>query len=170
MLIRFVPSPFLTLWLLCTLLTSHGKLFSVIWTSPSHVRETSPVKGLTAFFPSYTCLIYHGRSEQLWGLILIGRLAHDLWPRIKFLSVRPDFCLGLPSDSPSRGTPLPLAMRFPLFGCARDFHPLECAHAGQTSSRSMGISSPCDLSHHRTCRSAYGGFLSFRQSLITIIR
>ena len=25
------------------------------------------------------------------------------------------------------------------------------------SSRSMGISSPCDLSHHRTCRSAYGG-------------
>ena len=25
------------------------------------------------------------------------------------------------------------------------------------SSRSMGIISPCDLSHHRTCRSAYGG-------------
>ena len=128
MLIRFVPSPSLTLWLICTLLTSHGKLYSALRNSPTHVRETSPVKGLTTFFPSYACLIYHGRSEQLWGLILIGRLAHDLWPRIKFLSVRPDFCLGLPSDSPSRGTPLPLAMRFPLFGCARDFHPLECAN------------------------------------------
>ena len=138
-----MPSPFLTLWLLCTLLTSHGKLYSVIRASPLHVRETSPVKGLTAFFPSYTCLIYHGRSEQLWGLILIGRLAHDLWPRIKFLFVRPDFCLGLPSDSPSRGTPLPLAMRFPLFGCARDFHPLECAHAGQTDSAKSKQASLC---------------------------
>ena len=53
-------------------------------------------------------------------------------PYMKFLSVRPDVCRRLPSDSTSRWTPLPLAMRFPLLGLARDLHPLANAHAERT--------------------------------------
>ncbi len=41
-------------------------------------------------------------------------LIYDLLPFMWFLSVRPDVCLGLPSDSASRRTPLPPAVRFPL--------------------------------------------------------
>ena len=54
---------------------------------------------------------------------------------MKFLSVRSDICRRLPSDSTSRWTPLPLTMQFPLLGLARDFHPLDNAHAERTSSR-----------------------------------
>ena len=38
-------------------------------------------------------------------------------PRIRFLFVRPAFCLGLPSDSPSRETPLPSASTSPYRAC-----------------------------------------------------
>ena len=54
---------------------------------------------------------------------------------MRFLSVRPDFCRRLPSDSTSRWTPLPLAICFPSLGRIRDLHPLEHAHAGRTSKR-----------------------------------
>jgi len=43
-----------------------------------HVRETSLVKVLTTFFPPYVCLIYFGRSEQLLGFALFGKLTHNL--------------------------------------------------------------------------------------------
>ena len=56
-------------------------------------------------------------------------------PYMKFLFVRSDVCLGLPSDSTSRWTPLPLTMQFPLLGLARDFHPLDNAHAERTNTR-----------------------------------
>ena len=52
---------------------------------------------------------------------------------MKFLSVRSDICRQLPSDSTSRWTPLPLTMQFPLLGLARDFHPLDNAHAERTT-------------------------------------
>ena len=54
-------------------------------------------------------------------------------PCMKFLFVRPDVCRRLPSDSTSRWTPLPWAMRFPLLGLARDLHPLANAHAERTT-------------------------------------
>ena len=53
-------------------------------------------------------------------------------PCMRFLSVRPDFCRRLPSDSTSQWTPLPLAICFPSLGRIRDFHPLEHTHAGRT--------------------------------------
>ena len=56
---------------------------------------------------------------------------------MKFLSVRSDICRQLPSDSTSRWTPLPLTMQFPLLGLARDFHPLDNAHAERTSKRQL---------------------------------
>ena len=51
---------------------------------------------------------------------------------MKFLFVRSDVCRQLPSDSTSRWTPLLLAIQFPLLGLARDFHPLDNAHAERT--------------------------------------
>ena len=57
-------------------------------------------------------------------------------PCMKFLFVRPDVCRRLPSDSNSRWTPLPWAMRFPLLGLARDLHPLANAHAERTIHKS----------------------------------
>ena len=58
---------------------------------------------------------------------------------MRFLSVRPDFCRRLPSDSTSRWTPLPLAICFPSLGRIGDFHPLEHAHAGRTTKSSPHI-------------------------------
>ena len=51
---------------------------------------------------------------------------------MKFLSVRSDVCRQLLSDSTSQWTPLLLAIQFPLLGLARDFHPLDNAHAERT--------------------------------------
>ena len=54
---------------------------------------------------------------------------------MKFLFVGPDVCRRLPSDSTSRGTPLPWAIAFPLLGWLRDLHPLDNAHAERTKVR-----------------------------------
>ena len=62
---------------------------------------------------------------------VIRNLTHGHMPCMKFLFVRPDVCRRLPSDSTSRWTPLPWAMRFPLLGLARDLHPL--ANAERTT-------------------------------------
>ena len=51
---------------------------------------------------------------------------------MRFLFVRPRVCLQLPSDSPSPGTPLLFGYALPTTGRARDFHPLDFAHAGRT--------------------------------------
>ena len=56
-------------------------------------------------------------------------------PCMKFLFVRPYVCRRLPSDSTSRRTPLPWAMRFPLLGLARDLQPLANAHAERTTKK-----------------------------------
>ena len=60
-------------------------------------------------------------------------------PHIGFLSVRPDVCRRLPSDSVSRRTPLPLAVTFPLSGRFRDLHPLEYVRAGRTKNSARGF-------------------------------
>ena len=73
---------------------------------------------------------------------------------MRFLSVRPDFCRRLPSDSTSRWTPLPLAICFPSLGRIRDFHPLEHAHAGRTKKSGRKLFQPdhSDVSiPHRSC-------------------
>jgi len=73
------------------------------------------------------------------GLKLLWQPYPHVLPPIWFLFVRPEICLGLPLDSTSLWTPLPLAMCLPLQGRTRDFHPLEFAHAGQTKKGSFYI-------------------------------
>ena len=66
------------------------------------------------------------------ALVCFATLPTGICLCMKFLFVRPDVCRQLPSDSTSRWTPLPWAMRFPLLGLARDLHPLANAHAERT--------------------------------------
>ena len=94
------------------------------------VCETSPDKNM--LFPPYACRIYPHAFRMTIGLWLPLQSYPTCRPYMRFLSVRPDFCRRLPSDSTSRWTPLPLAICFPPFGRIRDFHPLEHAHAGRT--------------------------------------
>ena len=54
---------------------------------------------------------------------------------MRFLFVRSRVCLQLPSDSPSPGTPLLFGYALPTTGRARDFHPLDFAHAGRTNKK-----------------------------------
>ena len=61
-------------------------------------------------------------------------------PCMKFLFVRSDVCRQLPSDFTLRWTPLLLAIQFPLLGLARDYHPLDNAHAERTKKNSAGFS------------------------------
>jgi hypothetical protein len=53
-------------------------------------------------------------------------------PQIGFVYLRSSVCLRLPSDSASRRTPLPLANGRRSPAPARDFHPIDDAHAGRT--------------------------------------
>ncbi len=55
---------------LCRLLTSHSKLYSVLLKKKKHLHvcETSPVKN--TFFPSYTCRIYFGCFRRWTPLAL----------------------------------------------------------------------------------------------------
>ena len=53
---------------------------------------------------------------------------------MRFLAVRPEICLHLPSDPASRRTPLVFGYTLPAAGWVRDFHPLDFAHVGRTSS------------------------------------
>ena len=86
-------------------------------------------------FPPYACRIYPHAFRMTIGLQLLRQFYPTCRPCMRFLSVRPDFCRRLPSDSISRWTPLPLAICFPSLGRIGDFHPLEHAHAGRTEKR-----------------------------------
>lgn len=82
-------------------------------------------------------------------------------PHIQFLSVGSGFCLQLPSYKPSQAcTCLQLVVSAYFGGTAptEDFHLLDSAHAGRTSSR-RGPHGP-NLSHHPACGSALGGSMS----------
>ena len=83
------------------------------------------------FIKVFTDLPHHRPFRIAIGL-------YDQMPYMKFLFVRSDICRQLPSDFTSRWTPLPLTMQFPLLGLARDFHPLDNAHAEASKKKTDG--------------------------------
>ena len=87
------------------------------------------IKAFTSYFHIYRPPTPPTVPNSYWDFDLFGNLIHGQMPYMKFLFVRSDICRQLPSDSTSRRTPLPLTMQFPLLGLARDFHPLDNAHA-----------------------------------------
>jgi len=56
------------------------------------------------------------KSVQLLGFSFYRSLTLCSRPSMRFLFVRPELCLRLPSDFTSRWTPLPSAVTFPLPG------------------------------------------------------
>ena len=60
-------------------------------------------------FTSYICCIYALKFGQYWTSFCLGNSSVSNTPYIQFLFVRPRLCRGLPSDSTSRWTPLPVA-------------------------------------------------------------
>ena len=111
------------LFRLATMASADFCTFSVTFRSrlflSEHSVQTSP--GTTRFFPS----IYLPHLPPLvpcsyWTLTWMAVLSQAI-AYIRFLFVRPEVCLRLPSDSTSRWTPLPLAVSFPLPGRFRTF-------------------------------------------------
>ena len=102
MIVQPFPSFFLlVLWLLLTSCSS--LLLRVFFSSarPPRVSVTT--------FTSYVCCIYTLKFGQYWTLFCDGNSSVSSMPYMQFLFVRPRLCRGLPSDSTSRWTPLPLA-------------------------------------------------------------
>ena len=60
---------------------------------------------------------------------------------MRFMSFGPEVCLGLPSDSASPRTPLPLTTATAAF-TAQDLHLVDNAHAGHTEKREGSASPP----------------------------
>ena len=100
-----------------------------------HVREASPGKN-AAFPPIYLSHI-HRRLPDSLGFQFVTQPYPTCICLMWFLFVRPGVCRRLPSDSLSPWTPLPLAMCLAPSTRTRDFHPLDCAHAGRT------LTKPC---------------------------
>ena len=69
---------------------------------------------------------------------------------MRFMSFGPEVCLGLPSDSTSRWTPLPSATATAAF-TAQDLHLVDNAHAGHTAG-SLAFARD-DISRRPRCRS-----------------
>ena len=72
-----------------------------------HVHEISP--GKNDNFHPIGLLHLPWLLRTVLDFVLFSKLIRNLKPYMKFLFVRPGFCLRLPSDSASRRTPLPLA-------------------------------------------------------------
>ena len=99
-----------------------------------HTSVRSP-RAKTKSFPSSTCRIYECWFRVAIGLYLELEVCPQHPPYIRFLFVRPRVCLSLPSDPALRQAPLRFSHTLPTTGHARDFHPLESAHAGRTNDK-----------------------------------
>ena len=111
------------------------------------------------FIKVFTDLPHHRPFRIAIGL-------YGQMPYMKFLFVRSDICRQLPSDSTSRWTPLPLTMQFPLLGLARDFHPLDNAHAEQKKDRWLGFQPSVSVSLRSAVRLLVDNTTLFDTSLL----
>ena len=83
---------------------------------------------LRTHFHAYACRIYVMAFCASIGLRRLWTAYPAMPPRIRFLFVRPAFCLGLPSDSQSPATPLPSANTSPCRVCRGLSPPSRQAH------------------------------------------
>ena len=118
--------PFTDCWffylyrLLWLLLTSQGSLL-LLALADSPLRPPQLWTYSFHLIPAWFTL----RVPNSYGtLSCFADLSTLLSLRIKFLYVRSDVCLRLPSDSTSRWIPLLSAVAFPLLGRLGDLHPL----------------------------------------------
>ena len=83
-----------------------------------------------SFLPP-TRLIYSPQPSAARTLSCLADSSNCAEPYMRFMSFGPEVCLGLPSDSTSRWTPLPSATATAAF-TAQDLHLVDNAHAGHT--------------------------------------
>ena len=111
-------------------LREHGGK-TLIWSLPGR----NPCYSVRAFRRRYYTAI--GQVEgvrKLSPTATVTRISPGYKPRV---------CVQLPSDSPSPRTPLLFGYALPTTGRARDFHPLDSAHAGRTKSNTPGQQPIC---------------------------
>ena len=105
------------------------------------VKKFILMQGISLRPPQLRCIIFRSihlpylhsiPSDSYWALVCLATLPDIPCLIYDFCSSDQSFALRLPSDSISRWTPLSSAIRFPLSGYVRDFHPLDYAHAGHT--------------------------------------
>ena len=94
------------------------------------VREISP--GTHTFFRTYTCPVYCWRSVQLLDFSLYCGLIHASQPIRDFYSSGQCFASGF-LQTPPHDDALASGCILPTAGRIRDFHPLERAPAGRTT-------------------------------------
>ena len=130
-----------------------------------YVCETSP--GKNAIFSSIYLLYLHHRLLSSFGLQFVTQPYPAYICLIQFLFVRPEVCLKLPSDSISRWTPLFSAVCLVLLTCTKDFHLLDCTHAGRTLRRIMGFAQTYHMIILKQIKISKS-FYNFKQSLIKL--
>ena len=86
------------------------------------------------FLSTYLPHLLNIPSDSYWASVCAATLPDISSLICDFCSSDQRFAIRLPSDSTSRWTPLPLAVSFPLSGHSTDFHRLDYAHAGRTTS------------------------------------
>jgi hypothetical protein len=113
------------------LLAARGARYRTSFLSVSRLAAACSPRIRTLSFPSSTCRIYAPRFEKLWDFDLSGSLVRLVTPLIRFLCIRPRICLQLPTETPPRVTPLPLAT-VPAAESVEDLHRRVNAHARRT--------------------------------------
>ena len=102
---------------------------NILWLSAMSVR---PPRVRTHSFSPFVCHIYFLGFRVVIGLRLVAQPHPSQPASCDFCSSDQRFACTFLQIPPHGGHPWCSVMTFPLLGQSRDFHPLECAHAGRT--------------------------------------
>ena len=105
---------------------------NILWLSAMSVR---PPRVRTHSFSPFVCHIYFLGFRVVIGLRLVAQPHPSQPASCDFCSSDQRFACTFLQIPPHGGHPWCSAMTFPLLGQSRDFHPLECAHAGRTQKK-----------------------------------
>ena len=113
---------------------------NILWLSAMSVR---PPRVRTHSFSPFVCHIYFLGFRVVIGLRLVAQPHPSQPASCDFCSSDQRFACTFLQIPPHGGHPWCSVMTFPLLGQSRDFHPLECAHAGRTQKNSMKAHGVC---------------------------
>ena len=109
---------------------------NILWLSAMSVR---PPRVRTHSFSPFVCHIYFLGFRVVIGFKLVAQPYPSQPALCDFCSSDQRFACTFLQIPPHDGHPWCSAMTFPLLGQSRDFHPLECAHAGRTYKKARPI-------------------------------
>ena len=102
-----------------------------------------PPRVRTHSFSPFVCHIYFLGFRVVIGFKLVAQPYPSQRALCDFCSSDQRFACTFLQIPPHDGHPWCSAMTFPLLGQSRDFHPLECAHAGRTQKNTASIRTLC---------------------------